>query len=438
MRGRIWGRALAAVAISLTLVAAPVAAEGDSFADYTAAYVQAVGYAAEHGWFAKGLTRSQLFQASLDAIAERLGSPAPQLSGDPRRDRETAVAFLRDTLVKFDEARDRDELFRAALKGILKPWDRWTYALTPFDKIFNYEANGYFDEGDGVILRSVPDGDVYVVDEVIPGTSGARAGIKAGDVITAISGIPVSRLTANDALIYRLEKEARQNGRVIYSIRRGETIVSVEVDYGRRKEPVVKAKILQGNVGYIWFPGFIAGVGYEFEEALAALGAKGLAGLVVDLRGNEGGSSWEAQIILSQFLKSQLFGFRSRKNGTQIFSGVVEQPLDIPIAIVLDRNSASASEVVAFVLRDRPKTRLFGVNITMTYGKGVGQSSWLLSNDWLYACTTLEIVLPSGESYHGKGVRVHETISAKDVAKGKEPPLGDQPIIRAVDWLRDQ
>jgi C-terminal peptidase prc len=394
-------------------------------------YEQAIDYAFHHNWLTRAITKRQILSASVERLANYIGEPMPVLTGDVNRDVALALNFLRKALAARPEG-EWDDIFREAVLGLVRLWDRYAVTLTPLDVQILMLQLGFYDEGDGVFLERDEKTGKYFVFEIIPDMGGAKAGLRLGDEVVAIDGVPLSG-ALDENTIWKINRNARRRGFMIYRVKRNELILELKVEYLRRAVPKVKHRLLDSSIGLIEIKEFDIYTGYEVEDALLDFMSKGVKSLILDLRSNEGGAPSGLQLSLSFFMSGPLYARRSR-NGDTIkvetkAALAVENVFPGPVALLVNAKSASAAEVMAFVMKRRPKTRLFGEDTSLTFGKGVGQAGHELANGWYFHFTVNEIIDLDGKTYDGKGVQVDETVSSSR-------PGGDATLERAFAWLK--
>jgi carboxyl-terminal processing protease len=344
------------------------------------------------------------------------------------------MSFLRATLQAIPDRMKRNELFRAALGGMLSPWDLWVRALSPVEHDMALFFFGFYEEGTGVIIGRV--GNDYAVRRVLRDMGGERAGIRVGDVVLAINNVRLDDITG--IMWLRMEREARRTGRIQYTIRRGNVVSHLDVEWARRVVSEVISQMLAGDIGYIALRSrFMLGTGHEILEAVERLTAAGARSFIVDLRQNPGGSAWEMQIAISTFMRGALYIFRGPIFGNRVFSSVVAHPTDAGVAILVDSRSASAAEIFAFTLRNRPHTRIFGSD-ALTSGKGTGQISYMLANGWWFSFTTFQFFDVNNETYDNRGVAPHEVVTPLPDEAARGLSTADAIVQRAIAWLREQ
>jgi carboxyl-terminal processing protease len=305
----------------------------------------------------------------------------------------------------------------AAIGGAVKDLgDRFSAYLSPKEYSVFQEALENAFEGIGTGVHSVRDGLRIV--KVYPRSPAERAGLRVGDVVTAANGRRLAGLPA-DAAIALIKGPARTA--VTLRIRRGRRTFTKRVTRERIDIPTVQSRIANAGgkrAAYIALSTF--GSRKAHEEMTAAIRRakrRKAKGIVLDLRGNTGGLITEAQLVASMFLKSgPIVTTRGRAVRQQTLNAL-GQPVadDLPTVVLVDRDTASASEIVAGALQDRKRATLVG---TRTFGKGIFQEILSLDNGGALDITVGQYFLPSGRNIGGPGTK---------------PGRGLQPDVRATD-----
>ena len=341
------------------------------------------------------------------------------MSGDERVTREMLLATL-DQVIQiakennYKPIEDTNQMYRGAIKGALASLNHtYTYYVLKREHQRAVE-NLYNAEFGGLGVQIYPDYRGFIkISKPIPNTPAARANLQAGDYITQVNGqrIHISEKTGMtlddvvDLLRGRLDTD------VTITIQR-KFIEPFDVTLTRGKIPIhsVKSTMLDGNVGYIRITGFIgsrrtAGTEEDFNNALEAHKAAGMKALILDLRDNQGGLLNAAYHIADAFINEGIIvSTKGRKNEfNEEYPATPDLlcPQDIPIVVLVNEYSASASEIVAGAIKDTRRGILVGQK---TYGKGVVQKRYELLDSASMSLTISTYYTPNGTSIDEVGI----------------------------------
>ena len=303
---------------------------------------------------------------------------------------------------------DDDVLYKGALEGMISALNdeySWFVDEESFKEL-QEETQGEY-TGIGVTV-SIDDADETItVISPIEDTPAFKAGIKPGDKIIAIDGTRVGLSNYREAVNMMKGDNTVVGKNVVLTLKRAETGILEEVTLVREKIHLitVKSKMLPDNVGYIRITSFGENTYNEFETNFESLGADSLKGLVIDLRNNGGGTLNSTLGVADTFLDEGLITYFQYKNGSKTEYKSDADIVNIPIAILVNGQSASASEVLAAALHDRGRATLIGEK---TYGKGVVQTvlPFIKTDKGQTAVyiTTSRYFTPAGVCIHGTGI----------------------------------
>ncbi len=287
-------------------------------------------------------------------------------------------------------------IYEGAIPGMLRKLDPHTVFFTPgqFDQLKEMEKSTA--KGFGTVVSVLP-GRVLVL-QTVAGTPSARAGIQPGDEILAVNGVRLDWLSM-DQLIGLLGESRRReakldvrrqgNNRMMQFTMIPEELASPSVD---------RAYEIAPGIGYLRATSFEVPTGKLAKESIEKLGGANLKGLVLDLRGNPGGVLTSALEMSALFLPAgkRLMAIRGRAREAEETAVPKDWPrFDFPLAILVNEKSASASEIVAGAMQDYDRATVIG---SATYGKGLVQSVFPLSQGTGMALTTAFYFTPSGRS----------------------------------------
>ena len=288
-----------------------------------------------------------------------------------------------------------DSLMNNTIENMLGGLDPYTeyYSENNMDD-FRFMTTGEY-AGIGAII-SYNNGNV-IINEPYEGLPAAKAGLKAADIILEIDGKDMRKASVKEVSD---ELKGTPGTTLEILIQRPGEKKPRKIKVEREKitvHPVTYSDVSKDNVGYIHFSGFTENSSQEFRKTFLDLKEKGAKSLVMDLRGNGGGILEEAVSIINLFVPKgqEIVSTRGKvKQWDRVYS-TTEQPLDtlIPIAVLTDTASASASEIVAGSLQDLDRAVIIG---NRTYGKGLVQTTRSLPYNGGLKVTTAKYYIPSG------------------------------------------
>jgi carboxyl-terminal processing protease len=332
------------------------------------------------------------------------------------------VAVYNAVKEAYVEPVDDKTLMQSAIRGLL-------FDLDPHSVYMAHDAAEEFDEssrgsygGVGVELQRQPDGSLRVI-APIDDTPAARAGIKAGDIITAIDGKTFKPDEGDSSGPLRGEPGSK----VTLKIVREDKPEPFDVTLTRETIRIisVRSRVLEPGYGYLRVASFQADTAADFDRQLDKLREQAggtLRGLVIDLRSNPGGLLTSAvQIADSLLEKGKIVSTRGRVpiSDAEFSATPGDRSGGAPVVVLVDAGSASASEVLAGALRDNQRARVVG---SRTFGKGSVQTVLPLDNGDSVKLTTARYFTPSGKSIQALGIVPDvELHAAKDAENGGKP-----------------
>lgn len=347
-----------------------------------------------------------------------------------------AEDVIRSRYYFYDE--NEDALIASALKGLAAgTGDDYAYYYTADEyKEMQKQNEGAF-VGIGILTMLEDDGTVRVM-EVYPDTPASEAGMEAGDALIAINGVSYEGLGLSEFLDHVVSEDGAQN---VLKVRRGEQELTFTVVAREVHTPTVASRMLTGTIGYLRVTAFHGSCVDETKAALKTLLDSGMKSLVLDLRDNLGGSLYDALDIADLFLPKDLLitSLRSKTEEEQKFYTKTDG-YDLPIALLVNGYSASASELVSGALKDYEVAYLIG---TTTFGKGIVQSYFSIpETDGMLKITTEAYYTPNGVCVHGTGIEPDETVELSEDAKKYSisvlPFELDTQLQAAINYLEGQ
>ena len=353
----------------------------------------------------------------------------------------TDVMALDEVMKSIDEyyyfeAPQREQLVKSAANGMVASLnDPYSAYFTDEEyQRYLYSINGAYD-GIGVLIGQPTEDGAEILD-VYEDTSASEAGLLAGDFIVAVDGTGVSGLTLEEisTLI------ARGNGEAVkLTIKRGEESFDVDVVSGTVNIKRVEHFLYNHHTGYIRISMFSGNCAEEFREAIKDLTERRMTCLVIDLRNNPGGLLKDVVSIADTLLgECTIVTVRSNGGDEEVYTSN-KKGVSVPVAIIVNENSASASEILAAAVQDNEAGIIVGMP---TFGKGIVQTTRRLESNgaWL-KLTTSAYYTPSGKSINGTGVTPDLEVDLPEEMKStpidKLDQEQDAQLWAALDYVRE-
>jgi len=348
---------------------------------------------------------------------------------------------------KYVEEKTAEDLVYGAMRGIALSLDAYSQFLTPDDyKNLLVETEGKFG-GLGIEI-TIRNGLLTIISP-IEDTPAWRAGIEAGDIIIKIDGELTKEITLN-AAVKKLRGAPKTEVTITVLREKSRKVEDVTIvrDIIKIKD-IKKPTILEDGIGYVRIGEFRESTSRDLSKALKVLEKEGLKALIIDVRNNPGGLLNSAIDISSKFLSDGLtvVSTDSRTEEERVYKSVSfdKKYLDIPLVVLVNKGSASASEILAAALRENNRAILLGET---TFGKGSVQTILPLADGSAMRLTTSKYYTPSGESIHEKGIDPDIEVSKEVTEEVKEDVFenldkkkeidykDDNQILRALDLIK--
>ena len=329
-----------------------------------------------------------------------------------------------EELVKEDfyQKTSDEKLVDGAIKGMFSglddPYSQY-YTKAEFEKLKEQTSGSFV--GIGVYISPTSDDDNITIIAPIDGSPAQKSGIKAGDKILKVDGKVVSSKNSDEAITMIKGKRGTE---VELTIKRGEQILNIKVKRDEIVSKTVESKVLEDNIGYIKITSFSEHTNKEFEKALTTLKESSIKGLIIDLRDNPGGLLNVCKDIADSLIGEGTIVYTKDNKGKTEYLKSDKEKLGLPIAVLTNEGSASASEILTGAIIDNEA----GISVgTTTFGKGLVQSVRELKDGTGYKLTTAQYFTPNGEYINGKGIK--PTIEEKDEEK---------QLDTAIKWIKEQ
>lgn len=351
-------------------------------------------------------------------------------------ERYAKLETIREIIIEeYDGETDDSAMMDGAIQGMLFALDDpYTFYYTPEDMRARSDALSGTYHGVGMLLQANDAGEIEVV-RVYRDSPAQQAGIAAGDVLLEADGEAVSAATPRDfnAAVSRI---GGPDGTGVHlKLRRDMGILEFDVIRGEAVSSNAAWSMLEGEIGYISIFQFGGDAAECFQEALESLQTAGMRGLVIDLRNNPGGEIGSVTAIADEILPEGLIVYTENKAGEREEYRADGAYCDVPLAILVNGGSASASEVLAAAVQDTGRGKVFG---TQTFGKGVVQAVAEFPDDGSgFQYTFAHYFTPAGRSIHGSGVTPDVLVEgdALPSLSGIPDLANDAQLRTALEWL---
>jgi carboxyl-terminal processing protease len=354
----------------------------------------------------------------------------------------TVLATLLNDVEKYyyfsDEMPSSEALLDGAAKGLVKTvGDTYAqyYTLEEYEAARNQMAGNF--KGIGVLISQADNGTL--INRVYENSPAEKAGLKAWDIITAADGQSVIGMDVNSvsALV-----GGEDGTSVVLTVLRDGNSLNISVERGDVYVRRVYTEQLGSGVGYIRIDSFTGYAADEFNTAAKELLDSGITSLIIDIRNNTGGELKTATAISDRVLPECVITTVEGKlvDPPEVYRSTAAESIDLPIVVLTNGYSASASEIFAAALRDNNAAVIMG---TKTYGKGIVQTSWQIMPGKGYLKLTTDVYkTPNGEMIHGVGiypdieVEQDQGIANMDIFFiRRDYPERDLQVQAAVDYL---
>ena len=338
-----------------------------------------------------------------------------------------------DRYFLFDEdmTKVEDGIYAGMMNGLGDPYT--VYYTKEEYKALNEDTEGKY-SGIGAVVSQNPNTKIITIVKIFENSPANDAGLQVGDIIYKIDGEEVAG-TDMDILV-KTKIRGEEGTSFKMTVLRGDERKEVELDLTRRSIEVetVAGKMLDNNIGYIAVSQFDAVTSEQFKSNIESLQSQGMTKLIVDLRGNPGGLLDQVVDMLDYILPDGLVLYTEDKYGKrEEYYSDGSHELKIPMVVLVNENSASASEVFTATFRDFEWGTVVGKT---TFGKGIVQNVLPLGDGTAVKITTQHYYPPSGYDLHKVGIKPDLEVDLNEGAKiGTD---SDNQLSAAIDILKNE
>ncbi len=324
-----------------------------------------------------------------------------------------------------DEEKQEEYTYRGLIAGLGDQYSDY-YTAEEYEQL-TQSSNGVY-SGVGITMtQDSENGEIRVVNTV-KGSPADGSGLKKDDVLIKING---KALKSDDQLDDVVQKiKGKEGTKVTLTFQRGDT--SKDYTFTRKsiENPTVETKMAADGIGYLSISEFDEVTVDQFEEGVEELKEKGAKSLIIDLRDNPGGLLSAVVDIADDILPKGKIVYTKDKNGnTKYYNAEDDDELGMPLCVLVNGDSASASEILAGAVKDRDAGTLIGEK---TFGKGIVQGFFGLGDGSYVKLTYSSYYTPSGKNIHKKGITPDITV------KDDEDTKADEQLQRAIEELKKE
>ena len=338
-----------------------------------------------------------------------------------------------DRYFLFDEdmTKVEDGIYAGMMNGLGDPYT--VYYTKEEYKALNEDTEGKY-SGIGAVVSQNPNTKIITIVKIFDNSPANDAGLQVGDIIHKIDGEEVAGTDVDILVKTKIRGEEGTSFKM--TVLRGDDRKEVELDLTRRSIEVetVAGKMLDNNIGYIAVSQFDAVTSEQFKSNIESLQSQGMTKLIVDLRGNPGGLLDQVVDMLDYILPEGLVLYTEDKYGErEEYYSDGSHELKIPMVVLVNENSASASEVFTATFRDFEWGKVVGKT---TFGKGIVQNVLPLGDGTAVKITTQHYYPPSGYDLHKVGIKPDIEVDLNEGAKiGTD---SDNQLSTAIDILKNE
>ncbi len=336
-------------------------------------------------------------------------------------------------LDKIDNDELESYLYKGLMAGLGDPYS--TYYTAEEYKELTEDTEGVY-RGIGVTMqKDVSTGAVTVV-KCFEGAPGAEAGLQPQDQLVKVNGEDITDKELSE--VVKMIKTSESDTVTLTILREGESDYrEVEVTLDTVEAPMVEHEMLDNKIGYITINQFAETTASQYETALEDLNNQGMERLIVDVRDNPGGLLTSVCDVLDSMLPEELLVYTEDKNGKKSeYNATGTDQFDKPMVILVNGNSASAAEIFSGALQDYKVAKLVG---TTTFGKGIVQQIFNLSDGSAVKMTISKYYTPSGRCIHGTGLEPDIEVDLPDELKNQVSidKSEDTQLQKAIETVKE-
>lgn len=328
-----------------------------------------------------------------------------------------------------DEEALEEGIYKGYIQGLEDPYSVY-YNEEETKDLYETTEGEY--SGIGAVLSQDLESGVITLVQIYEDSPAAKAGLKDNDILTKVGDIEVTGMDLSEVVTYIKGEKGTD---VDLTVLRGEDAEEITVTATRDtvEAQTVKYEMLEGKTGYLSVSEFDSVTYAQYEEALNELTDQGMTGLIVDLRNNPGGNLNTVCEMLDLVLPKGTIVYTEDKDGKrETATSDDEHQINVPMVVLVNGNSASASEIYAGAIQDYGIGKIVG---TQTYGKGVVQQIFDLGDGTSVKLTIAEYFTPNGRNIDGEGITPDVEV---EYEADENNPEADNQLEKALEVMKEE
>lgn len=332
-------------------------------------------------------------------------------------------------LGEVEEEELREGIYKGFISGLDDPYS--VYYDEDETRTLIETTEGEYD-GIGAVLSQDIDTGIVTLIRIYEGSPAMEAGLKDNDILYKVEDLEVTGEDLSEVVSHIKGEKGTEVNLTVYRGKNHEEITVTAVR-NRIQAQTVSHRMMDGGIGYIAVSEFDLVTYDQYKQALEDLESQGMKGLIVDLRNNPGGNLTTVCDMVDLMLPEGLIVYTKDKSGKkeEISSDDAHQ-FNLPLAVLVNGNSASASEIYAGAIQDHGTGTIVG---TQSYGKGLVQQIFDLKDGTSVKLTIAEYFTPNGRNIHGKGITPDVEVEYEE---NEEDPEADNQLEKAMEVLREK
>ena len=336
-------------------------------------------------------------------------------------------------LDEYDDEKLEDGIYHGMVSGLGDPYSEY-YSSEEYSDMMEGDSGEY--RGIGIIVYKDSASGYVTIESVMKDQPAYNAGVENGDILISVDGKETRDITLTETV--GMIKRGESDTVKLVLLRDNKTIEKV-VNKTNIVLETVEHEMKKDKIGYISISQFIENTDEQFAAAVDDLNKKGMKGLIIDLRDNGGGLVDSCVNMISRIVpEGKLVVYMEDKNGQrEDYNSNNPQTLDLPIVVLVNGNTASASEIMTGCLKDYGLATVVG---SKTYGKGIVQNVMPLGDGSALKLTVAAYYTPNGVNIHKKGIEPDVDIeyTTKEWAKIRKDPSKDKQMKEAISILKEK